>query len=146
MDGTFICVNDGMFENTNDRHTFWHCSNGYAYLQQCPGGLVWSQVKQQCVWNVVEPTITVTTSSTTTETVLSTTEATSTGGKEQESGANQLSFAHSVVVDQMGTVYTVDYGNHRVMRWFNGLKSGSVIIGGRGAGNETAQLSMPSDL
>ena len=46
----------------------------------------------------------------------------------------------------MGTVYVADRDNHRVMRWFKGSKSGSVIIGGQGSGNGTAQLSYPTDL
>jgi hypothetical protein len=51
-----------------------------------------------------------------------------------------------VIVDQMGTVYVVESINHRVMRWFKGSTSGSVVIGGRGAGGRTDQLSTPLDL
>lgn len=51
IDETFICIDDGKFENSDDQHTCWHCSNGNAYLKDCPTGLIWSQVEQQCVWN-----------------------------------------------------------------------------------------------
>ena len=37
---TFVCENDEMFENSNDQHTFWHCSHGNAYLKYCPEGLI----------------------------------------------------------------------------------------------------------
>ncbi|CAF2849821.1 unnamed protein product [Rotaria sp. Silwood2] len=81
IDATFMCINDGMFENPDDHHAFWHCANGNSYLKYCPAGLIWSQVEQQCVYNIVETTVAVTASSstttTTTETVLSTIEATS---------------------------------------------------------------------
>lgn len=51
IDGTFKCVSDGMFENLDDHHTFWHCANGNAYLKYCPAKLIWSQIEQLCVWN-----------------------------------------------------------------------------------------------
>ncbi|CAF5011134.1 unnamed protein product, partial [Rotaria magnacalcarata] len=46
----------------------------------------------------------------------------------------------------MGTVYVAGRNNHRVMRWYKDSKSGSVIIGGQGWGNGTAQLCTPRDL
>ena len=48
---TFVCDKDGMFENTNDLGTFWHCAHGIGYLKQCPSTLIWSQQVQNCVWN-----------------------------------------------------------------------------------------------
>ncbi|CAF1443547.1 unnamed protein product [Rotaria sordida] len=64
-------MNNGMFENPDNHHTFWHCYYGTGYLKPCPAGLIWSQTQQQCIRYVVAPTVTV---MTTTEAVLSTTE------------------------------------------------------------------------
>jgi hypothetical protein len=47
--GTFICINDGMFENLNDLQTFWHYVHGNGYLKPCPANLIWSQITQRCV-------------------------------------------------------------------------------------------------
>lgn len=49
--GTFICINDGMFENSDNQRTFWHCVHGTAYLKPCPAYQIWSQVKRQCIWD-----------------------------------------------------------------------------------------------
>lgn len=46
----------------------------------------------------------------------------------------------------MGTLYVADTNNHRIIRWFKGADSGSVIIGGQESGNGTDQLSYPYDL
>ncbi|CAF1178766.1 unnamed protein product, partial [Rotaria sordida] len=72
ISGTFQCTNDGMFANPDDHHAFWHCAHGAGYLKHCPASLIWSQVQQNCIWNVPEPTITVTT------TLLTTTETSTT--------------------------------------------------------------------
>jgi DNA-binding beta-propeller fold protein YncE len=51
-----------------------------------------------------------------------------------------------VVVDQLGTVYVVDHGNHRIMRWQKGERQGSVIAGGNGWGGQPNQLNSPFGL
>ncbi|CAF0968228.1 unnamed protein product [Didymodactylos carnosus] len=40
--------NGELFENTNDIHTFYQCSNGNIYLLSCPLPLVWYQQYQRC--------------------------------------------------------------------------------------------------
>ncbi|CAF5147304.1 unnamed protein product, partial [Rotaria sp. Silwood1] len=66
------------------------------------------------------------------------------GGQEQS--LTQLNKPEGVVVDQLGTVYVTDYGNHRIMRWPKGATQGSVIIGGNGYGAQSNQLSGPVGL
>ncbi|CAF2807150.1 unnamed protein product [Rotaria sp. Silwood2] len=67
-------------------------------------------------------------------------------GELQSLGVPQLAFPSSVVVDQSGTMYVVEYGNHRVTRWLPGAKTGIVIAGGRGQGYQSDQLNLPTDI
>ncbi|CAF0825876.1 unnamed protein product [Didymodactylos carnosus] len=71
----FICPQqNGLFGSVNNRHQFYHCANGIAYLKECPLHLSWSQEHQQCDWDKYEETsspTTPTTSSSTTSTRLS---------------------------------------------------------------------------
>ncbi|CAF3917916.1 unnamed protein product [Rotaria sp. Silwood1] len=68
------------------------------------------------------------------------------GDQGQGNGLTQLSCPRGVVVDQLGTVYVADAGNHRIMLWPNGAKQGSVIFGGNGAGGQSNQLIVPIGL
>ena len=61
-------------------------------------------------------------------------------------GTDQLSAPNSIVVDQLGTMYVADTSNRRIIRWPYGATSGSVILGGRGAGSAADQLDEPTDL
>ncbi|CAF5092517.1 unnamed protein product [Rotaria sp. Silwood1] len=65
------------------------------------------------------------------------------GGQAQGNSLTQLSSPQGVVVDQLGTVYVVDNGNHRIMRWPKGATQGSVIVGGNGDGTQSNQLHWP---
>ncbi|CAF4730526.1 unnamed protein product [Rotaria sp. Silwood1] len=67
-------------------------------------------------------------------------------GQLQNLGVSQLSYPQSVVVDQSGSIYVVEYGNHRVTRWLPGAKAGIVIAGGRGQGWQSDQLNLPTDI
>ena len=49
-------------------------------------------------------------------------------------------------VDKDYSVYVVDKSNHRVMKYMRNVKGGIVVTGGNGAGNQTNQLYLPSDL
>jgi hypothetical protein len=68
------------------------------------------------------------------------------GGNGYGNNLNQLKLPHSVIVDQMGTMYIVDFGNDRIMRWFKYSTKGTIIIGNDGSGNRTSQLSDPYDI
>ncbi|CAF0848777.1 unnamed protein product [Rotaria sordida] len=67
-------------------------------------------------------------------------------GELQNLGVPQLSYPYSVLIDRSGTTYVVEYGNHRVTRWFSGAKAGIVIAGGRGQGHQSDQLNFPTDI
>ncbi|CAF1514064.1 unnamed protein product [Rotaria sordida] len=68
------------------------------------------------------------------------------GGQGQGNSLTQLNRPLGVIVDQLGTVYVADQGNHRIMRWSKGTTQGSVIVGGNGAGAQSNQLSCPMGL
>ncbi|CAF5077234.1 unnamed protein product, partial [Rotaria sp. Silwood1] len=52
------------------------------------------------------------------------------GGQGHGNSLTQLNEPEGVVVDQLGTVYVADSGNHRIMRWPKEATQGSVIVGG----------------
>ncbi|CAF3928913.1 unnamed protein product, partial [Didymodactylos carnosus] len=68
------------------------------------------------------------------------------GDQGEGNGLTQLSYPEGVVVDQLGTVYVTDRGNHRIMRWPRGATKGSVIVGGNGGGGQSNQLNRPTGL
>ena len=63
-------------------------------------------------------------------------------GGSQDNGDDQaqLSRSYAISVDQMGTVYAVEYDNHRVTRWFKDSKQCTVVGGGNGSGEQANQL------
>ncbi|KAF0294706.1 Chondroitin proteoglycan 2 [Amphibalanus amphitrite] len=46
----FDCPSDGLFPNPADCHTFYHCSNGHAYLKDCPANLEFNPNLLVCDW------------------------------------------------------------------------------------------------
>jgi DNA-binding beta-propeller fold protein YncE len=68
------------------------------------------------------------------------------GGQGQGNGLTQLSYPSGVVVDQLGTVYVAEEGNHRIMRWVKGATEGSVIVGGNGRGGQSNRFRSPIGL
>ncbi|CAF4573317.1 unnamed protein product [Didymodactylos carnosus] len=68
------------------------------------------------------------------------------GDQGEGNGLTQLSYPEGVVVDQLGTVYVADQGNHRIMRWPKGVTKGSVIVGGNGGGGQSNRLNGPIGL
>lgn len=38
----------GLFANYQDSNKFWHCSNNYAFLKNCPSNLVFDRVLKIC--------------------------------------------------------------------------------------------------
>ncbi|CAF4025460.1 unnamed protein product [Rotaria sordida] len=81
-----------------------------------------------------------------TETVCPPILTTTIGGNEQGPAKNQLIAPQSVVVDDSGTVYVLDYGNDRVTRWSEGSTSGNSILGRPGWGDDTSYISRANDL
>ena len=68
------------------------------------------------------------------------------GGNGQGAAANQLSYPKGVFVDSLGTIYVVDGGSHRVMRWHHGTEVGKLVVGGKGVGQGANQLNSPEGL
>ncbi|CAF3989233.1 unnamed protein product [Rotaria sordida] len=68
------------------------------------------------------------------------------GGQGEGNSLTQLSSPAGVVVDQLGTVYVAEYGNHRIMRWPKGATQGSIIVGENGQGAQSNQLFFPYGL
>jgi sugar lactone lactonase YvrE len=68
------------------------------------------------------------------------------GDQVEGNSSRNLSKPTGVIVDQLGTIYVSDYGNHRIMRWFKGASKGSIIIGGNGKGEQPNQLKHPVGL
>ncbi|CAF2108053.1 unnamed protein product, partial [Rotaria magnacalcarata] len=66
------------------------------------------------------------------------------GGQGEGSALTQLNYPQGLFVDTLGTLYVADTGNNRVMRWTQGAKQGTVIVGGYGAGAN--QLNWPMGL
>ncbi|CAF5228997.1 unnamed protein product, partial [Rotaria magnacalcarata] len=53
---------------------------------------------------------------------------------------------NGLFVDTLGTLYVADSWNHRVMRWTQGAKQGTVVVGGNGEGAGANQFSNPFGL
>jgi sugar lactone lactonase YvrE len=69
------------------------------------------------------------------------------GGNGQGHSWKQLSKPQKVFVDQLGQIYVVDCGNHRVMRWPKEGKEGRIVVGGRnGKGAQSNQFNGPKGL
>ena len=66
--------------------------------------------------------------------------------KEKEALFSQLNYPGAVIVDQSGTLYIADCGNHRIVRWRKGATVGEVLVGGNSAGSRSDQLNVPRDL
>ena len=49
-------------------------------------------------------------------------------------------------VDDARTVYITEWNNHRVVAWKFGSKSGQIVAGGNGSGNQMNQLTYPTDI
>ncbi|CAF4986951.1 unnamed protein product, partial [Rotaria sp. Silwood1] len=48
-----------------------------------------------------------------------------------------------LTIDENGSLYVVDWGNHEVRRYRRGESQGTVVAGGNGSGNRLNQLSFP---
>ncbi len=50
-----------------------------------------------------------------------------------------------MIVDSLGQIYVTEWGNDRVMRWREGEKEGTIVLGGN-TGKKSNQLNCPSGL
>ncbi|CAF1969046.1 unnamed protein product [Rotaria magnacalcarata] len=50
----FVCPADGLFLNSEDKHSYFQCASGTAFLMPCPSGLVWDQSSHVCEWPSVQ--------------------------------------------------------------------------------------------
>ncbi|CAF3887555.1 unnamed protein product [Rotaria sp. Silwood1] len=69
------------------------------------------------------------------------------GGNGLGDDLNQLQFPVSIVIDHGdGSIYISDEYNSRVMKWMPDAKSGIVVAGGNGRGNESNMLNTASQI
>ncbi|CAF4588476.1 unnamed protein product [Rotaria magnacalcarata] len=70
------------------------------------------------------------------------------GGNGQGYGSalTQLYWPNGLFVDTLGTLYVADYHNHRVIRWTQGAKQGTVIVDGNGRGAGANRFNYPRGL
>ena len=69
------------------------------------------------------------------------------GTHGHDNGLKQLLCPYALYIDDADddqTIFIADLGNHRIMKWKNGARSGQVAAGGNGRGNRTDQLDEPS--
>ncbi|CAF1168208.1 unnamed protein product [Adineta steineri] len=59
---------------------------------------------------------------------------------------NQLSYPRGVVVDHLDQIYVADWGNSRIMRWYEGKEEGEIVVGRTGQKNESNQINYPKGL
>ncbi|CAF1599270.1 unnamed protein product, partial [Adineta ricciae] len=68
------------------------------------------------------------------------------GGNGKGYRLDQLSSPCGVFVDKNQSVYVVDNGNHRVMKWAKDAREGIVVAGGQGLGSSLSQLYHPREV
>jgi hypothetical protein len=68
------------------------------------------------------------------------------GDQGQGNSLRQLDYPRGIIVDQLGSIYVADTGNHRVMRWLKGAAEGSIVVGGNEVGAQPNQFDWPTDL
>ena len=69
------------------------------------------------------------------------------GGYGRGDRLNQLSFPQGIYVDNENEcIYIADLANHRIIQWKFGAKSGQIVAGGNGEGNQRNQLNSPTDV
>ncbi|CAF2964862.1 unnamed protein product [Rotaria sp. Silwood2] len=68
------------------------------------------------------------------------------GGNGYGSKTNQFFNPWGLYIDEDQTIYVVDAGNRRSVKWKSGATNGKVVAGGNGAGNGAHQLYRPTDV
>ncbi|CAF1471897.1 unnamed protein product [Adineta steineri] len=64
----------------------------------------------------------------------------------QGQGLNQLYNPGGIFIDNNKSIYIADYYNHRIVKWNLNSKTGRIIAGRNGYGNQNNQLSYPKDI
>ncbi|CAF3744760.1 unnamed protein product [Rotaria sordida] len=68
------------------------------------------------------------------------------GGNGLGSDFDQLYLNDGLFLDKNDSIYVVDSGNNRIIRWNSGDSSGQVVAGGNGNGSSSSQLNYPIDV
>ena len=68
------------------------------------------------------------------------------GGQGPGASLKQLSYPQGIFIDKLDTVYVVDAGNNRIVRWIKGAEEGSIITGENIRGTKPNQLNIPIGL
>ena len=69
------------------------------------------------------------------------------GGNGDGGELNQLWNPFGLSIDnERQSIYIADPGNNRIVEWKLNIKSGQVIAGGNGGGNQMNQLNCPTDV
>ena len=69
------------------------------------------------------------------------------GGNGRGDAENKLDWPYALDIDDDNlTIVVAEWGNHRIVEWKVGEKSGKVIAGGSGQGDRLNQLSFPTDV
>ncbi|CAF0936070.1 unnamed protein product [Rotaria sordida] len=146
----FQCPNNGYFAKPNDKHSFYHCAHGTAYVMPCPAGLVWNQQIQVCDWDTNIPVINCDNGGqhNCRENSQWSTKGISIVGSDNKFGSDSkhLGSPFGLFVDtKHDNIYVADTDNHRIQKFnLKALETGGITVaGGNGAGNRSNQLSMP---
>lgn len=68
------------------------------------------------------------------------------GSFEQGDNSTQLQLPEGLFVNDDGTMFIADFGNHRIIKWKIGDKRGQIIVGVNNKSTQCDQLKWPSDV
>ncbi|CAF1297750.1 unnamed protein product [Adineta steineri] len=68
------------------------------------------------------------------------------GGNGQGDKLNQLNCPQGIFIDNDGSIYIVECGNQRIVKWKLNSNEGQIIAGENGQGNQNNQLNWPMDI
>lgn len=71
-------------------------------------------------------------------------ESTLIASESTENPFGPLKKPHFLFIDETGSLYVVDQGNHRIMKWTQNSSIGIVVAGGNDKGDGLAQLNEPT--
>ena len=66
--------------------------------------------------------------------------------QKRKNDLSTLLHPQGVIADHLGNIYVADGDNHRVIRWLEDTREGSVVVGGQEKGEHADQLSNPRGL